>query len=70
MIITTKKDLRNYVDYQTGSWVLRQEDQIDNMTNSILSLDHPPYGTDWTEFLDSVEVSDFFFCEVKSTHIA
>ena len=69
MIITTKKDLRNYVDSHTDSWDKRSDDELNDMVDMILEFDHPPYGQDWKEFLDSSDVSDVFYCGYTSNYL-
>lgn len=49
--MTTKRDLRNWVDGATANWDVRTDADLDAITDAIQGLDHPQWGTDWTEFL-------------------
>lgn len=50
-IMTTRDDLRNWVDAETSGWWERGKGYVDAITAAILVGDHPAWGTDWTEFL-------------------
>lgn len=52
--ITTRRDLRNWVDTSTTNWDDRTDEQVDQITDSIRGMDHPAWGTDWTEFLSEL----------------
>lgn len=52
--ITTRNDLRNWVDQATANWDCRTGDDVDAITNAIQGSDHPRWGSDWREFLDSL----------------
>lgn len=59
-IITTRRDLRNYVDEMTSGWYERSDDDIDAIVESILGCpDCPRYGADWTEFLANLPEACF-----------
>ena len=50
--MTTRRDLRNWVDNATSDWLVRADTDVDNITDAIQVLDHPAWGTDWTAWLD------------------
>jgi hypothetical protein len=52
--MTTKRDLRNWVDTATSGWPERADTDVDAITDAIQAMNHPQWGTDWTEFLESL----------------
>ena len=52
--MTTKRDLRNWVDTATSGWDVREDGDVDAITDAIQAMDHPAWGTDWTEFLEAL----------------
>ena len=52
--MTSKTDLRNWVDTATSDWMERTEKDVADITGAIQGMDHPRWGSDWTEFLDSL----------------
>jgi hypothetical protein len=52
--ITTKRDLRNWVDAATHDWDGRTDADVDAITDAIQAMNHPQWGADWTEFLESL----------------
>ncbi len=52
--MTTRRDLRNWVDSATSNWDSRTDADIEAVTNAIQAMNHPQWGTDWSEFLDSL----------------
>lgn len=58
--ITTVRDLRNWVDSATDGWWERTDEMVDELTESICSMNHPAYGTDWSAWLaDLPELTEF-----------
>ena len=49
--MTTKRDLRNWVDAATTNWDGRTDDDLDAITDAIQAIGHPQWGTDWSEWL-------------------
>jgi hypothetical protein len=49
-VITTKRDLRNYLDDATTNYMGRTDADLDAMTDAVQAMGHPAWGTDWTEF--------------------
>lgn len=49
--ITTRNDLRAWVDDMTTGWWDRDAEAVDAITSRIQAMDHPQWGTDWSEFL-------------------
>lgn len=58
-VMTTKNDLRNWVDAATTGWERGAAD-VDTITDAIQATDHPAWGTDWTEYLDGLPELDTF----------
>jgi hypothetical protein len=54
-IIVTKTDLRNWVDSATANWHERTDEDVDTITDALQSLDHPRWGSDWSDFLESCD---------------
>lgn len=53
-IFGTVRDLRQWVEQVTAGWVERAESDVDTITQAIHAGDHPAWGTDWTDFLNSL----------------
>lgn len=49
--MTTRNDLRNWVDSVTTNWDGRTDADVDAITDTIQADNHPAWGTDWSEFL-------------------
>ena len=55
-IMTTVRDLRNWVDAATTNWDGRTDADIEKIVDHIRSQDHcPAWGRDWTEYLASFD---------------
>jgi hypothetical protein len=53
--ITTRRDLRNWVDSATTNWEDRADADVDALVVAILGReDCPRYGQSWTDFLESL----------------
>jgi hypothetical protein len=52
--MTTKRDLRNWVDDATSGWWERTDADVDAITNAIQADNHPAWGTDWSAYLDAL----------------
>lgn len=52
--MTTKRDLRNWVDDVTSGWGERTDADVDAITDAIQADDHPAWGVDWSDYLDSL----------------
>ena len=58
--MTTMNDLRNWVDSATSNWESRTDADIDAIARAIQATDHPAWGRDWSEFLESLpDLADF-----------
>lgn len=56
--MTTARDLRNWVDSATSGWPDRGEEDVDAITEAIRADEHPAWGTDWSEYLESLDLMD------------
>ena len=56
--MTTRNDLRNWVDDHTTGWLERDDADVERITDAIQAMDHPRWGTDWSEFLDALPELD------------
>ena len=54
--ITTRDDLRNYLDSATSGWYERTDAELEELTDAVQSNEHPQWGSDWTEFLESLDL--------------
>ncbi len=54
---STVWDLRNWVDQATANWDGRTERMIDDMVEMIRAKDHPRWDTDWSKFLESLDLT-------------
>lgn len=57
--ITTKNDLRNWVDNATSGWDIRHITDVEAITDGIQADDHPAWGSDWSKYLESINLMDF-----------
>jgi hypothetical protein len=53
-IITTKTELRNWVDSATTNWDGRSDEMLSDLVDALQASDHPAWGTDWSEWLDAL----------------
>ena len=51
MTLTTRSDLRNWIWERISD---ATEADIESITNAIQADDHPRWGNDWTEYLESL----------------
>lgn len=58
-IMTTNRDLRNWVDDMTNNYLQRTDGDVDTITNGIQDDDHPAWGTDWSDYLETLELDSF-----------
>lgn len=59
-VMTTVRDLRNWLDTATTNWDGRDDAMLDALTETIRERDHPPWGTDWADFLAALpELTEF-----------
>jgi hypothetical protein len=54
--MTTRRDLRNWVDSATTNWDVRSDADVDAMTDWIQRDDHPAWGSDWTAYLEELDL--------------
>lgn len=52
--MTTMNDLRHWVDAVTANWDGRTDADVDALAREIQAMDHPQWGGDWSEFLQSL----------------
>jgi hypothetical protein len=58
--ISSMDDLRNYVDAATTDWLGRTDQDVEAIVDAIQASDHPPWGTDWSEFLTELQERNAF----------
>ena len=62
---STVRDLRNWVDGVTVNWPDRTDEVLNELTEAIRAMDHPAWGDDWTDFLDSLPENLFELVETE-----
>lgn len=50
-VFATVSGLKIWVEEATTNWDHRAYEDINTITSNILKMDHPAWGTDWSEFL-------------------
>lgn len=55
-IITTVRDVTNYVDRVT-QFFEREDGHVDKVVEKILGERHPDFGSDWSDFFQSLAES-------------
>ena len=56
--ISSKRDLRNWTWERIGPDA--SQDMIDEITAVLAESDRPRWGSDWSEFLDDVDLMDIY----------
>lgn len=53
-VISTVRDLRNWVDGVTSGWGERADTDVGTITEALRAGEHPAWGTDWADFLGAL----------------
>jgi hypothetical protein len=55
-VISTRDDLRNWIDSRTDGWDVRSDADVEAMTEAVRAMDHPRWGGDWSDFLEDLDL--------------
>lgn len=58
VIITTVSNLRDWVCGHMDCYA--KDEEIYLVTETIQTMNHPAWGTDWSEFLDEIDLDELY----------